>query len=601
MARAHLIPAAIGLLVAFVGFRVECAAAGRDSAKGRIVVLMVWDGLRPDLVNEKDTPNLYALENRGVRFEHHHSIFPTVTMVNAAALATGGDAGATGILGDSMYLAPVLDAKKIESNPVLSPIIDAPIDLENSHYLAALDGPDAFDGHLLGLATIAAEVRRDGGYAAVIGKQGPTFLFDNGAAEGVDSSAHNYLFVADDMAAPPAAEAELAGAPAIKRADFATVGARDAWFAQLVADRALPAAKQAAANGHPAIVVFWQHNPDSVQHHAGLGTAPAIEALHQCDANLARVEGALSALGIAERTDLMVVSDHGFATIRLQISLSDLLVAAGVKKSAESTEVVVAPNGGYDLVYLSRNDFPSPEARRLALVRIADFVEAQEWCGPIFTIRPVAGANPSAADYLGWIPGTFSEGVIGIRDSARAPDLIVSFREIPDADNHDLTGPENPAFALGAHGQQATPNLSAKLVNPVQGLVYSDVGSPMFTTGMGMHGAAGSREIHNFCAATGPGFRRHFVDADPTSNLDAAATIRELLHVPQPTASSGRVMSEALTKRVAPMGSASQFVETAYLPLQGGEVVTELRFSRFDGRNYLDDAKVSHAPLGASP
>ncbi|HXZ88034.1 MAG TPA: alkaline phosphatase family protein, partial [Candidatus Binataceae bacterium] len=357
--RSNLIACAVFTIVMAVGVGLRSYARGETRSKSRIVLLMVWDGLRPDLVNEQDTPNLYALENRGVRFEHHHSIFPTVTMVNAAGLATGGDAGTSGILGDVMYFAPVLDSNKIASIPGLAPALDEPIDIENSQILAALDGPGAFNGHLLGLEAIGSQVQSAGGYVAVIGKRGPTFLFDGQAAPGASGSAGNYLFVADDMAAPSAAAAALASAPAIDRKDPSSVGARDAWFAQLVTDRALPAAKQAAADGHPAFVVFWQHNPDLIQHVAGLGTAPAIDALHQCDANLGRIESALSALGIADETDLMVVSDHGFATIRLEVSLGDLLVAAGIKKSAKSTDVVVAPNGGYDLVYLSRQSFAS--------------------------------------------------------------------------------------------------------------------------------------------------------------------------------------------------------------------------------------------------
>jgi arylsulfatase A-like enzyme len=611
--RPSLIPAAIITLVALAVIILEQGAAiggqprGRLAAavqpKGRIVVLMIWDGLRPDLVNQQDTPNLYALENRGVRFENHHSVFPTVTMVNAGAFASGGDAGASGILGNFLYLAPALEGSKASANPTLAAKIDGPINLENSTNLAALNGPNAFDGHLLGLEAIGSQVREAGGYLAVIGKRGPTFLFDTQAATDANANPSNYLLVADDLGIPQAAAAEVANAPAMSHGDLASIGARDAWFAQIVTERALPAAKRAAAGGRPAFVILWQHNPDLVQHIAGLGTAPAIDALRQCDANLGRIEAALSALRIADRTDLIVASDHGFATIRLKLSLAGLLVTAGVKKSEQSSDLVVAPNGGYDMVYLSRATYASDEARRLALVRITDFAEAQEWCGPIFSAPPPPGAKPAGnADYLGWIPGTFSQSVVGIHDSPRAPDLIISFREIADSDNHDVTGPENPAFALGAHGQEAMPNLSYKLVRPIEGLVYSDVGEDSsFTAGMGMHGAAGTREIHNFCAAAGPGFRRHFDDQEPTSNLDVAATIRELLHAEQPSAAGGRVMSEALPKGAAPVPAPSQFLMTTYLPLQGGEVVTQLKFSRFGGRNYLDDSNVNHAALGGAP
>src|SRR6202795_1509017 len=79
---------AIRMLCAAGPMRAEEVAPFRP-ARGRIVVLMVWDGLRPDFVTQRDTPNLYRLTREGVRFDKHHSIFPTLTMVNATALATG--------------------------------------------------------------------------------------------------------------------------------------------------------------------------------------------------------------------------------------------------------------------------------------------------------------------------------------------------------------------------------------------------------------------------------------------------------------------------------------------------------------------------------
>jgi predicted AlkP superfamily pyrophosphatase or phosphodiesterase len=601
--RRYLIPGVVAIIATFTGTCLARRPIFAWHAKGRIVIVMVWDGLRPDLVNQQDTPNLYTLQTKGVRFENHHAIFPTITMVNAAAMATGGNTGESGILGDYLYLAPALDSDKVNSIPSLGSKIDAPINMENSHTLAALNGPNAFNGHLLGLEAIGTQVRRAGGYAAIVGKRGPTFLFDDKDAGGTDAGAKNFLFVADDMGVPEAAANELAKAPPMSHGDLGSISARDAWFTQIVTDQALPAAKRTSAEGRPAVVVLWQHNPDLTQHIAGLGTAPAIAALHQCDANLGRLESAISSLGIADHTDLVVVSDHGFATIRLELSLSDLLVAAGIKKSADSNELVVAPNGGYDLLYLSHQALATAEARRLALVRIADFAEAQEWCGPIFSAAPSAGTKPSGNDaYLGWIPGTFNQNLLGLQDSPRVPDMIISFREIPNSDNHDLTGPENPAFMIGAKGQQATQNFSYKLIRPVEGLIYSDVGpEPHFTTGMGMHGAAGTREIHNYCAAVGPGFRRRFNDQDPTSNVDVAATIRELLRIDQPSGADGRVMNEALAKGGAAGARPTQFTMKTYLPLQGSEVVTQLLFSHFDGHDYLDDSNVSHAALGSAP
>jgi hypothetical protein len=42
-------------------------------------LLIVIDGLRPDYVTADVMPNLTALGKRGVVFNRHHSVYPTVT------------------------------------------------------------------------------------------------------------------------------------------------------------------------------------------------------------------------------------------------------------------------------------------------------------------------------------------------------------------------------------------------------------------------------------------------------------------------------------------------------------------------------------------
>jgi hypothetical protein len=594
--RIFAVPATVFVLAAF---GLVAAARSAPKSEGRIVLLMVWDGLRPDLVDQHETPNLFALAREGVLFEHHHSVFPSITMVNAAALSTGAPPGTAGIFGDSIYFMPVLGAKAVEAIPMLGERLEASLSIENSHTLAALNGSGGFDGYLLGVEGVAQQVERDGGYVAIIGRQGPTFLFDEQVASRPAKPA-NFLFVSDDMASPRLSGSELAGKPPIHVGDLDSVADRDHWFARLVVNRALPAARSASAHGHSALIVFWQHNPDFVQHVAGLGTQPALNALRRADADLARICAVIGKLGIAHRTDLMIVSDHGFATIRVEVSLADLLVTAGIKKSRFSDDIVIAQNGGEDLVYLSSSAFTSKEARRATLARIVDFAEAQEWCGPIFSREPAPDIAPAnRPNYPGWIPGTFAQQALALYNPGRSPDLIISFRELPDVDNRGLTGPGNPAFALGLHGQVTSKNVSFRLVRPIDGVVYSDANS--FSTGMGMHGAAGARELHSFAAALGPDFRRHFSDSAPTGNTDVAPTIRKILDLSTPAGAAGRVMQEALSRGRVKPDSAYEQTLTSYLVLQGQEVVTTLHLTQFEGHNYLDGASVSRNSPNGSP
>jgi arylsulfatase A-like enzyme len=576
--------------------------------RGRIVVLMVWDGLRPDFVTERDTPNLFKMAREGVRFDKHHSIFPTLTMVNATALATGAPPGVNGLEGNNFYLSPSAEMPKGE-------IVNA----EGAKAILNLNGSNEFNGRLIGLDTIAQEVAREGGYVGVIGKQGPTSVFDNRVATIVDGKDivgephKDYLFASEDLVS--SSQKTDAVIPPDSKTTVADEQ-RDLYFGRLVVENALPAAKAAADAGRPALVVFWQHNPDLTQHVAGLGTLPALEALGLCDNNLMRVRAAIDALGIADKTDLIVLSDHGFATIKFRVVLSEMLIAAGIKKSHDSTDVVVVPNGGADLVYLSPTEFATPESKRAVLQKIVNFAEAQEWCGPIFSRDPATTPDEpthrsrrsrAPKPYLGWIDGTFSQQVVGLYNAARSPDLVISFREEPDADNKNLTGPANPAFLIGQIGQVSMPNKSAALLHPVKGVVYADTGtSQTFTTGMGMHGAAGEREIHNFCAAAGPDFRRGFVDLNPTANTDVTPTITQILGTlpnigPGGVAPVGRAMAEALTVGRQSAGGSHTQTMTANLMLQGVEAVTTLRVSWIGDEPYLDSSTVEHKPLGSSP
>ncbi len=557
---------------------------------------MVWDGLRPDLMNARDTPNLFALANEGVLFAHHHAVFPTITMVNAAALATGGEPDNTGILDDWMYLRPSL--KDSNDLPGLGALLNTPLGLENSKNLAALNGIEGFNGYLVGVEGVAQQIIRNSGYVAIVGKQGPTYLFDDQADRRTTNSS-DYLFVADDLARPQLSPTPL-DEKRLRVGDLNSISERDQWFASLLMSKALPAARAASLRGHPALIIFWQHNPDLVQHIAGLGTQPALNALHECDANLGRIRQMLAKLGIAHRTDVIVASDHGFATIRMSVSLADLLVGAGIKKSASSTDIIVARNGGNDLVYLSPAAYETKEARRATLARIVDFAEAQEWCGVIFSKEAASpGGTTNRDNRLGWIPGTFAQEMFGLYDPHRSPDLIISFREIPDLDNRGLTGPVNPAFAVGSSGQAVGKNASFPLIRPITGAVYSD--SRSLSTGQGMHGSAGARELQSFCAATGPGFRRHFVDPTPSGNADVATTIRRLFGLNTPAGASGRVLREALNHAEPAAGSASERILTSYLVLQGQEVVSKLRLTNYDGRDYIDDSSVARKPLNGSP
>ena len=92
------------LMVAAARFAAGAAPAAQAPSAGRAQVVIVVDGLRPDFVTPEIMPRLSALGRRGVIFASHHSVFPTVTRVNASSMATGVYPEAHGLLGNNIYI-----------------------------------------------------------------------------------------------------------------------------------------------------------------------------------------------------------------------------------------------------------------------------------------------------------------------------------------------------------------------------------------------------------------------------------------------------------------------------------------------------------------
>src|SRR5689334_1953958 len=87
------------LAVLFGGF----SAPARAEGKARHVVVMVWDGMRPDFVSETNTPTLWQLARSGVTFKHHHPVYLSATEVNGTAISTGAYPAHDGIVGNKEY------------------------------------------------------------------------------------------------------------------------------------------------------------------------------------------------------------------------------------------------------------------------------------------------------------------------------------------------------------------------------------------------------------------------------------------------------------------------------------------------------------------
>ncbi|HVZ20077.1 MAG TPA: alkaline phosphatase family protein, partial [Vicinamibacterales bacterium] len=334
------------LCVAVLSAAALVPIAGQAPAPRRNVIVFVADGLRHGSVNAKDTPALWTVRTKGVHFENSHSVFPTFTLANASAIATGHFLGDTGVFSNTIRPGFAMfdtgNFNLITGTPV-------PF-MENDEVLADID--DHFGGSFLGSDTFLSTARAHGYRTAAIGKLGPAAMQDVAAIEpqnrmfpanlpGIivddETGTRGGLPLPQDLAyqmtlagAAPAAPARTNGyepsspySNGFSGGTLAPNTVQQDWFIDMATRWVLPSlTKDASA---PFAMVFWSRDPDGTQHNNGdsLGTLypgingpTSIAGVRNADRALQRLLDWLDAHpDIKANTDVFVTSDHGFATV----------------------------------------------------------------------------------------------------------------------------------------------------------------------------------------------------------------------------------------------------------------------------------------------
>ena len=580
--------------------------AGQAPAAPRNVVLFVPDGLRSELVAPETTPNLAAFAAAGVRFANSHAVYPTVTMVNAAAFATGHQPGDTGVYAGSVYVGEPVAAGGGSVVP----------SLEDDPTLAELDA--RYNG-LVGEQTLVASAIEAGYSTAVVGKYGPVALQ-------VPARLRERTVLIDDrtgrpggIAVPAAIASRMARsglavlAPGRgdngdagnlrERGTRSTNAGQQTWFAAVTTRAILPELK---SRHKPFLLIYWSRDPDGTQHNHGDShrslepgtTGPTVmAAVRDADRAFGELLESIDALGLRDSTDIIVASDHGFSTITLDSATSaaarqsyrgvapkqlphgflalDLGEALGLPVREADGEravlaagshpeegsallghdpdrpvAVVAANGGTDAIYL-----PGDAAAALA-ARIVEYLLGQDYVGGLFV-----------DDRFGTIPGTLPLSAIGLSGAARTPRpaIVVSFR-------------------------------SASIGCPNVLLCTALVADTPLLPGQGAHGSLGRADTANFIAAAGPGFRRGYVDLMPASNVDVGRTMAALLGLRVGTRgrATGRVLSESLAG-----GSEAPFTrETVRGVATAAGLATEIVLQRVGETRYVTAGGISGRAVG---
>lgn len=398
---------AIALLVLW-----GCTPQPAADSVGQLVVVM--DGLRPDYVTAELMPNLHALGQRGVVFADHHSVFPTVTRVNAAAIVTGSYPARDGLLGNEVYIP------EVDSRAIL-----------NTAEKATLERIEAATGGRLLTAPTLGELLAASGkrlLALSSGSQGSGFLLNHRTPAG--AIVHPDYTVPDDLRAR--IDDRLGAGPT----GASPVEERTRWVVDVFLSVGLDEVR-------PDVSLLWMGTVDTAAHASGVGTPATLDAIRQVDAEFGRLLAGLRERDLLDRMDVLVTADHGFSTHSAEFDPDRDIERAVTAAGADPASVVRAEGA----LYVHDPDL---------VPAIVEALQRDPAAGPIFT----PSGDPDAD--AGTAPGTLSLG-LAHWNHARAGQILVSAAWTDEVNPEGYPGIVTSGGVAG-HGSTSPFDIHATLI-----------------------------------------------------------------------------------------------------------------------------------------
>ena len=560
----------------------------------RKVILFVWDGLRPDSVTLKTTPNLWGMSRRGVFFHKNHSTYPTFTMMNAASFNTGDFPGRTGFYGNWVWLGPnTLQGNDFSNKPVH---FNQPVFTEDWNILTSLNG--YYNGELLLVKRLLEAAQEKGLKTCIVGKSGAAFMFDlTRVGFGIDEhmvfpeslatelQKNGYPLPKDTPVMwPGIALAPNNGSPTASGAKSflcdgvtldPTAGTTSIFYSanQYMLDTYL---NYVLPNKDPDVSVIWFRDPDSTEHLYGPGSAAYRDSLATMDTMLGQILARLKALGLYDDTDIMVVSDHGHSSVAGDVSLFPLrdirtakVVTAGtnpVDGYSVSGDVRLAQlltdNGIAANVYDGSGCIKDPVmsgilsdgARVYPTLTDSDDTVCGKGRGYQYNTRSFVVPYQPPEDAVVIAANGGSDYLYVLNKNVNMVKGIVSFlqsrEEFGAVFVDDNYGPVRGTFKMSSVNLEMAGRNPDIIVSynynenaTVQGMKGTEYESMQVYRGM--HGSFSPVDVHNTLIASGPDFKSGFHDHVPSGNIDVAPTIAYLLSLNLPN-TDGRVLYEAI-------------------------------------------------------
>ena len=317
------------------------------------VLLVVFDGLRPDMVGPLTTPHLVRFAAMGACFTQARSVFPSETRVCTASVTTGCLPRRHGLIANRF--AHPGDIRRTVDTASMAALRAMQDDLGTD----LLDVPSLGDRLALAEQDFAVFSSGSTGQSYVLNPRAAANRQMTVSAHGAEACSPAGRALLASVAPPPAA--------AIPRA---------VWTAELFRTRILP--------NPPAASVLWLCEPDTSAHYDGLGSAAQMAALAEMDAAFGRILDDWEAGPQRETLQIIVASDHGHTTVRGHIDVGCAMAEA--PEFADCT-LVSGTSGGIWV----------PGGDRTRVAGLAEFLCRQDWVGNVFAEDGPPGVLPLAA------------------------------------------------------------------------------------------------------------------------------------------------------------------------------------------------------------
>lgn len=382
-------------------------------------LLVVFDGLRRELITPELMPNLDGFRKAWVDCPESRSVNPSETRVQVASFVTGAYPGSPhghGIMGNAFY------------DPSLG--FDGPMDTSDQELMAR--AATYYGGSVMSAPDLGAVLATAGKtYVSVsTGKIGNARLLNLEAAARGQAS----FSIHGNHISSPAAEHDklLERFGPVPESAFPNVAVAD-HATDLVLQHFIP-------NHHPDVLVLWYSEPDLSYHYRGLGSEEAQLAMAGTDRAFGRILDWWHSQGRADGWQIIAASDHAHITIEERFELLPALLDAGFAAGpAIGPDVDVAVKKGYIGTLFTRDRDPA------LTIRLLEWLREQPWCGMLF-----------ARDQHGEATGALDLALLN-QQGERAPDIFFAGRTSNDADRHGLSGwchADSPGLPLGGstHG-----------------------------------------------------------------------------------------------------------------------------------------------------